>query len=325
MSNRYITRRYIQGDYTVWNDFVAKSKNATFLFHRDFMEYHSDRFEDYSLLVFDAKKLCAIVPANYVNGKVYAHSGLTYGGIAFLKELKFSEALGAYKSILQFLVENSIQRLVLKVIPKMYCKEGADELEYLLFLTDALLIRRDLSIAIEQSVSTKIRANRMEGVKKGVRSRLVIREDGDFQRFWQQVLIPNLEERYQSSPTHSCDEILKLASLFPEQMRQFNVYHQEKLVAGATMFVTETVAHVQYISANADKQQLGSLDFLFHHLIKEVFANKKYFDLGTSSEKAGRAVNKGLLYWKECFGGKGQMHSTYEIKTAKYQLLEQVL
>jgi hypothetical protein len=39
----------------LWNEFVAHAKNATFLFHRDFMEYHSDRFEDYSLLIFDGK------------------------------------------------------------------------------------------------------------------------------------------------------------------------------------------------------------------------------------------------------------------------------
>ena len=33
-----------------WDAFVKTSKNGTFLFMRDYMEYHNDRFIDYSLL-----------------------------------------------------------------------------------------------------------------------------------------------------------------------------------------------------------------------------------------------------------------------------------
>ena len=60
----------------VWNDFVARSKNGTFLLHRDFMDYHADRFFDCSLLIYegdmqvDAPKgvdgLKALFPANWV-------------------------------------------------------------------------------------------------------------------------------------------------------------------------------------------------------------------------------------------------------------------
>ena len=41
-----------------WDSFIDVSKNATFLFKRDFMDYHSSRFQDYSLLIFkDLAKL----------------------------------------------------------------------------------------------------------------------------------------------------------------------------------------------------------------------------------------------------------------------------
>ncbi|MFT7252078.1 MAG: hypothetical protein ACI9FW_001834, partial [Flavobacterium sp.] len=33
-------KQYTPDYYPLWNEFVAKAKNATFLFHRDFMEYH---------------------------------------------------------------------------------------------------------------------------------------------------------------------------------------------------------------------------------------------------------------------------------------------
>ena len=67
---KYSIRPYQESDYELWNTFVSAAKNATFLFHRDFMEYHKERFEDFSLLVFDKVKLVAVLPANRVDNKV---------------------------------------------------------------------------------------------------------------------------------------------------------------------------------------------------------------------------------------------------------------
>ncbi len=36
-----------------WDAFVQASKNGTFLLQRNFMDYHSDRFFDCSLLIYD--------------------------------------------------------------------------------------------------------------------------------------------------------------------------------------------------------------------------------------------------------------------------------
>ena len=84
----------------MWNDFVANAKNATFLFHRDFMEYHSDRFQDFSLLVLDEKEnIKAILPANISANKVYSHQGLTYGGIVIDSKIKLEKFLSIYVEI----------------------------------------------------------------------------------------------------------------------------------------------------------------------------------------------------------------------------------
>ena len=29
-----------------WDEYVAKARNATFLFYRNYMDYHSDRFKE---------------------------------------------------------------------------------------------------------------------------------------------------------------------------------------------------------------------------------------------------------------------------------------
>ena len=63
-----------------WDSFISVSKNSTFLFKRDFMDYHSDKFKDNSLLIYKNSKLVALFPLNIADGKVYSHQGLTYGG-----------------------------------------------------------------------------------------------------------------------------------------------------------------------------------------------------------------------------------------------------
>ena len=55
--------RYTAAYHRDWNDFVSESSNGTFLFLREYMEYHADRFTDYSLLVYDGNKLLALLPA----------------------------------------------------------------------------------------------------------------------------------------------------------------------------------------------------------------------------------------------------------------------
>jgi hypothetical protein len=60
-------------------------------------------------------------------------------------------------------------------------------------------------------------------------------------------------------------------------------------------------------------------------LITEVFKEKIYFDFGPSQEQNGKKINEGILFWKESFGAKTTVQDFYEVKTANYLLLENVL
>ena len=60
-------KRYTPEDAAEWNNFVwLKSRQGTFLFDRNYMDYHQDRFHDYSLMFFHKRKLYALLPANEV-------------------------------------------------------------------------------------------------------------------------------------------------------------------------------------------------------------------------------------------------------------------
>lgn len=307
-----------------WDIFIENSKNGTFLFYRDFMEYHSDRFEDFSLMIYEKQKLIAVLPANKVENEVFSHQGLTYGGFILSRKIKFEKVLEVVKESLQYLEQQNILKLQLKLVPKIYHAYPSDEIDYLLFLLNAKVIRRDISSSIQTDEALEIQPNRLEGMKKALKKGLRIEKTTIFSEFWNKILVPNLAKTHQAKPVHSLREIEKIAEKFPKNIHQYTVYDETKIVGGATVFETKKVAHVQYISADENRQQLGTLDFLFQYLIEEEFKDKSYFDFGTSNEDKGLKLNKGLLYWKECFGGRSIVHDFYEIEIKNHKKLNHI-
>jgi len=321
----YTIERYTAPYYNEWNNFVGRSKNGTFLFHRDFMEYHADRFTDFSLLVFDGQKIIALLPANRVADTLYSHQGLTYGGLILDHKIKLSVVIEVFKAVLQYLNAESIVTLNIKTIPVVYHIQPSQELDYVLFLVNAKLTRRDTLAVIDNASPVKVAANRMEGVKKGIANGFKVEQSYDFEAFWEQVLIPNLQNRHGAAPVHSAAEITKLAAHFPDNIKLFIVNNNGHIAAGTVIFETQTVAHAQYISAGEDKGLTGCLDFLYHYLVKELYTGKKYFDFGISNEEQGRKLNNGLAFWKESFGARTMVQDFYEVQTANYMLLDNIL
>ena len=318
----YRIEAYAAAHKSRWDDFVNTAKNGTFLFRRDFMEYHSERFQDASQLIFKGEQLVAVLPANQSDAICYSHQGLTYGGLVLSQKAKLSEVVLMVQTLLISLEAKGFKQLQLKQLPIFYACLPSEELDYLAFVCKASIARVDTASVIDNRQRIPIQSNRKEGLKKAKRQGLMIEETKEFTSFWKEILEPNLSQRHDAAPTHSLEEITQLAATFPKQIRQFNVFKEQTLVGGATIFETATTAHVQYISANAQKQELGTLDFLFAHLIENVFAAKNYFDFGISNESGGRKLNTGLNYWKECFGARTYVHRFYEFDTASHRLLD---
>lgn len=323
--SQYTIKKYEESDYALWNDFVNQAKNATFLFHRDFMEYHKDRFEDFSLLIFEEEKLKAILPANKQGNSIHSHQGLTYGGLVYKEQTKLKSVISIFRNLLFFLDENNFDKLFLKTLPSIYNLKPAEEILYALFLAEAKLIRRDSLSVIDLQQEKTISKIRKRGIKKAISNELIIKEENQFELFWSKILIPNLEKTHHAKPVHSIEEIHILKSFFPENIHQFNIYKDDEIVGGTTVFETQNVAHCQYISKNPDKEDLGSLDYLFHYLIEERFSQKRFFDFGISNENQGKNLNEGLTYWKESFGASTIVHDFYEVDTANYTKLEDIL
>lgn len=319
-------RKYLSTDKDIWDDFIEDSKNATFLFKRDFMEYHKDRFKDYSLLIFSDNKLIGLLPAcqNEVD-TITSHSGLTYGGLIVSKDIKLINYLECFISLLEFLTKEKIKTLIYKSLPNFYTTYPSQEEEYALFILEAKIIRTDTSITIDNQCPLPYQTRRKRSIKKALKNSFIVKEDNDFELFWNTILIPNLKKRFGKSPVHTRKEIEYLAAKFPRNIFQINIYNSDELIAGCTVFETKTTAHAQYISANDYGRSSGALDQLFDFLIKEKYKKKKFFDFGICNENNGEYINKGLLEWKEGFGGRTNVHKFYSIDTSNAALLNKLI
>jgi len=321
MSN-YRVEKYTKENRLAWDTFISGAKNATFLFARDFMEYHSDRFTDYSLLVYKDDLLYAVLPANIVGDKLYSHKGLTYGSLVLSKSAKLLYTFEAFKALLAFLDAKAISTLELRNIPTFYNTMPSDELSYFLFKANATLIKRDALMVIDTSTKIKFQKNRREGINKAKRNGLTIAVDDNFEGFWNEILIPNLQKKHGVAPVHSLEEIQLLAAKFPDHIKQVNVYKDNVIVAGTTLFLTKTTIHPQYVSGNSDKNAFGSLDLAYDYIINHFDSSKRYFDFNISSEENGAALNSGLIFWKESCGARTYVADNYLIDTACYKTLD---
>ena len=84
-------RRYTPDKVDEWNQFVAESKNGTFLFDRRYMDYHQDRFADCSLMFYLKGKLVAVLPAHRDGDSVFSHRGLSYGGLILSRKISAAQ------------------------------------------------------------------------------------------------------------------------------------------------------------------------------------------------------------------------------------------
>jgi hypothetical protein len=263
-----------------------------------------------------------VLPANTKDGKVYSHQGLTYGSLVLQESAKLLYAFETFKALLQYLHTNSIHTLEIRNIPSFYNTVPADELSYFLFKANAMLIKRDALMVIDSTNKIKFQKNRREGINKAKRNGLTIAVDNNFEGFWKEILIPNLLKKHGIAPVHSLEEIQLLASKFPENIKQVNVYKDNIIVAGTTVFLTKTTIHPQYVSGNSDKNAYGSLDLAYDYIINHFDTSKRYFDFNISSEVNGTTLNRGLIFWKESCGARAYVADNYLVETAAYKTLD---
>ena len=298
---------------SAWDGFVAQAKNGIFLFHRDYIEYHADRFPDASLMFYGHEgQLVALLPATIRDGMMSSHAGLTFGGVVSDNSMKASVMLEVFDALRANLIERGLKGLVYKAVPHIYHRMPAEEDLYALYRAGAKLVRRDISSAILLREKLSFSKGRKWALKQAQKHGLEVRKSDDFRAFMvieEQVL----GQKHDLRPVHTAEEIQMLARRFPDNIELFSAYCYEEMLAGVVMYESDNVAHAQYMAANDDGKQKGALDVILDYLINDYYRDKKYFDFGVSTEDDGRYLNSGLIENKQSFGARAIVHDFYQI------------
>ncbi|WP_117190687.1 GNAT family N-acetyltransferase [Rhizobium terrae] len=295
-----------------WNAFNRDAVNGHFLFDRNFMEYHADRFDDASLVLLKQGVVAGIFPASRAGTHLYSHQGLTFGGLVHSQDLRIDEVLEMFNALGEHAKEMGVDSIVYKAMPTIYNRAPAEGSIYALFRNDAICRRRDTSATIDYRAPGQRSRRRARALRKSQAADLQLVWDKDgWEEYWQ-VLAEVLARRHSRSPVHTCSEIRMLADRFPDNIKLFVAKKDDATVAGVVMFETEHVAHAQYIAAGSRGQELAALDAIFDHLIGHYAGSKRYFDFGISTEQEGRHLNTGLADYKHEWGAGCVVYDTYQ-------------
>ena len=305
-------RRYTESDKNTWDEFVKDAKNSTFLFMRGYMDYHSDRFTDHSLMFFDDNTLYALLPANIAGDTLYSHQGLTYGGLILGPKAATPTTLQLFDVMNEYLRSIGVKHVVYKPVPHVYHSLPSEEDLYALFWKcKASVTKRDIGTMLEFGNHPRWARLRRRGVKHATEAGVTVREDDNLEDFWH-VLEDNLWECHGVKPVHTIDEMRLLKSRFPDNIRLYNAYLGEELAGGILLYINNNIVHAQYSSASPEGKRLGVLDAIYDKIINNDFKDYKYFDWGRSTEGDGHILNENLVMQKEGFGGRAVIYDTYE-------------
>lgn len=304
---------YTDDDRETWNEFVDRSKNATFLHDRRYMEYHEDRFEDASAIVRYKDDVLALFPANMKGDTVQSHGGLTYGGVLSDEEMTTPKMLATFDALRHWCLDRGAESMYYKTIPTIYHSIPAQEDLYALFQNQARLVRRDVTSVIYPGAIAPVRDGRRRSIEDAGSSVAVgiTRRLTDLERYWR-IVRENLSERHDAEPTHSFDEISYLLHTFGEISLFIGSYEGE-MVAGVLVYSTGEVDHAQYIASTETGREVGALDAIFHRIARWSRGRDRVLDFGISTEAQGWKLNEGLVFYKESFGARAAVHDFYEV------------
>ena len=306
-------KRYTAEQADEWNRFVALSKNGTFLFDRRYMDYHADRFSDFSLMFYLAGRLLAVLPAHVSGDTLYSHNGLTYGGLLMSTQLTVAHTMTLFREMNDYLRLQGFKHVQYKCIPWIYHRLSAEEDLYALYHEcHARIIARDFATNIFINGGVRWERVRRRGVTRAQKAGMIVEKSEDFSSFWK-ILTDNLANKYGVKPVHTLKEIDLLHSRFPKNIVLYQAVCGDEVLGGVVLYISQQVVHAQYSSATPKGKKLGAIDLIYNQIILNDYQNYPYFDFGRSTENPdGSGLNEQLVFQKEGFGGRGLCYDVYE-------------
>ena len=306
-----------------WDDLIKRSSNGTFLHLRNYMDYHADRFEDFSLMIYEGLKLRAVLPAHRIKDEVFAHKGLTYSDFIWQKKLKTERKIAIVEQTLAFLNKQNIKYLFINAIPFTFQSVTDETCAYIYHKTGASIEKILPFFTIDNRNGIKPNENRRKNHKKLSKLNFQITDNITYLPDFWQIVQNNLQNRYETTPVHSTEEINLLVKRFPNQIKLFTIKSNNQILAGALVYFVNQTAHFQYIHASETLESRQAVEFLTFELIRK-FKDYVYISFGNSAVSHNN-LNKNLVYWKESLGCQIVNQLFFKIETKQHGWLKNIL
>ena len=307
--------RYTADKATEWDAFVKSAKNPLFMHHRNYMDYHSDRFCDHSLMFYEEDKLMALLPANEKEDVLYSHGGLTYGGIILGYDAKQHTVMDCFETLRQYMKDNGFKKLIYKAIPHVYHLQPAEEDLFAIKYYGGTLTEVSASTVIDLKAPIKMPKGRKAQISRAKREGVKVVCTGEKKDYEAFLELENevLETRHNRHAVHTADELYMLHERFDENIKLYAAMYEGKLIAGTVVFIYDSVVHTQYMAADEEARRIGALDLCIATIMEEYADNLKWLDFGISTEDGGTYLNEGLIAQKEGFGGRTNIYGIWEL------------
>lgn len=292
-----------------WDQFVLEeSLNGTFLHTKQFYEYHKDRFTDHSFMFFDKSKLLAVLPAAIEGKSFKSHPGCTFAGFVLSQNVTISQLFEFIELLEANLTSSQLVNISFTLPPATIDLASAEMLEYVLdhsgykHIVDATQTVFVSKIDNEQALLASYRGSTRNQTRQAIKSGLNWQLSDDYTRFWD-ILNQNLEDRHETKPVHTLEEMQWLVNKFPNHIRLLGIYKDDYLIGGTVLFDYGRVLHTQYIAMDYEFYSIRPGNMIYHAVLCYALQGKyDYVGFGVSSEYFGGPLNEGLFSFKEGFG-----------------------
>ena len=308
-------KRYKDIMWHEWDYCVLNSKNGTFLFFRDYMDYHKDRFEDFSWMFYYKNKLVALFPCTIKDNIAYSHGGLTYGGIVSTEDMTQTLMFDVFGEMVEEFYSQGVKDIIYKAVPYFYHSQPSHEDIFVLNTLGCYPYRRDVTTVIDLYCENEWSENHKRSIRK--LPELETREaySHEYPLFWK-ILEETLLRNYDRKPVHSIEEIVLLSTKFPSNIKLYVALREERIIAGIVNYWNRGVNHFQYTGTTQEGRECWAVGKLTDTIIEFAKCNEdRYLDFGISTEwEDGKSIlNKDLIQFKEGFGGGSATYDFYHM------------
>lgn len=315
-----VVTEYTATKKTEWDAFVRQSNNGTLFHLQDFLAYHpEDRFMFHHLMFYRDNKLLCVLPGGKKGRSFISPTGASYGGFVTRPFTNYTTMESIVQSFISHCKDMEIENIHITPPMQIYNSIFDEVVEYAL-LYNKFTCSNSLYSSIIDLSRIRSRADLAKTprycVNKAERAGVQIMESDNYSQAYD-MLVEN-KKKFQTTPTHSLEELIYLHNHFPQSIKLFLACHERKPIAGQWIFLTNSNCALIFYSMHLyEYRNLYSLNLLLEHVIKWVGEKGfRYLDYGVSADtfhSDPMEPSRSLVRFKESVGCTGCLRKTYTL------------